>query len=95
MSKVKLNDALTLIQNAGESIANNTGDQSYCDILGSLVERFKQQLSQDLGLPIEFFEPVNPDVQQEIPADEEQQQADNPELTLEAEKLYREIETSI
>lgn len=89
----KLNDALGLIQRAEGSIAANA-DESYGEMLGNLVENFTRKLSQDFGLPVEFFEPVDPDLQ-DVVSDESDETSENPELTPEAERLYQEIETSI
>jgi len=93
MSKSKLDDALNLIQRAEESMKTNNND-SYADILGGLVESFKQQLSQDHGLPMDFFEPVSLEAPiEEVPEElkKETETPENPELTPEAQKLYDDI----
>jgi len=92
---VTFNDALNLIQRAEESIAANV-DDSYSEILGGLVGSFKQQLSEDLGLPIDFFEPVvagEPIEIEEVPIElkAETETPENPELSSEAKKLYDDI----
>ena len=92
--ELQLNDALTLIQRAEESIAANKNSHSYGEMLGSLIEKFKNQLSQDFQLPLTYLEPVDLDVEQEKSSDEEQQ-PENPALTAEAERLYRDIDMSI
>ena len=84
-------DALELIQRAEESMVNNS-DSSYCEILGGYVASLKQQLSTDLALPAEFFEPVSTEESvEEVPVEMMQEAPANPELTPEAQKFYESI----
>ena len=96
MSILKFSDALELIQRAEASIASNTHDTTYTQILDGLVVRFKGQLSLDHDLPIEFFDPVviNAQPSEEIPVELSAEPQDY-ELTIESQKLYGEIEVSI
>lgn len=96
MGILKFTDALELIQRAEASIASNTPDTTYAQMLDGLVVRFKGQLSLDHDLPVEFFDSVDVTTQssEEIPAELSVEPQDY-ELTLEAQKLYNEIEMSI
>lgn len=90
---VTLNDALNLIQVAEKEMKNNT-DSSFVEVLTSLVVWLKQQLSQDLGLPMDFFEPVaagEPIEQVPIELEAETKAPENPELSPKAQKIYDDI----
>lgn len=90
---LKLTHALELIQRAQKSIDANR-DVVYCDLLGSSLHSFKQQLSDDHGLSIEFFEPV---IAGQIVEKKSEKSliSKNPELTLKAKRFYEIIDTSI
>ena len=90
---VKLNDALDLIQRAEEEMKNNP-DSSFVELLTGLVKLLKQQLSEDIGLPIDFFEPVAAgEPIEEIPVEleAETKAPENPELSPKAQNLYDDI----
>lgn len=94
-----LNDALAILQRAEDAIASSTKNNNlaYVEMLEALVGKFKGQLSDDHELPEDFFEPVDFTKTQEIdpaPADEVLT-PENPELSLDAQKLYDDIEKSL
>lgn len=94
-----LNDALAIIQRAEDTIVSSKTDENlaYVEMLEDLVGKFKGQLSVDHELPEDFFEPVDLSKEQEIdpaPADEVLT-PENPELSLDAQKLYDDIEKSL
>ncbi|MEI8008288.1 MAG: hypothetical protein WCI00_02335 [bacterium] len=90
MNQVKtLTDALILIQCVSETISAKKADELDSSPLNELLEDFKQQLSQDMGLPLIYFSPVNPD-SEKVSSDEELQ-AENPQLTPEAVHRYQDL----
>lgn len=96
----KLNDALGLIQRAEDSIKTSKEETAYVEQLEDLVGKFKEQLSLDHDLPLDFFTPVDftddiPEIVDDVPAELESNPPENPELSEKSSELYNQIEMAI
>ncbi|HBB03965.1 TPA: hypothetical protein DCZ39_03630 [Patescibacteria group bacterium] len=89
----KLTDALELIQRAEKAVAKNVDDPAYCEMMNSIIRTFKQQLSGDTGLPIEYFNSDESDLPKST-SDEDILVA-NPTLLQRSHSSYIIIEMSI
>ena len=86
-------NVLDVIERAKQSIVANSDNESYASMLGDLVEKFKRQLSEDLGLSEELLFPIDPAAEKH--PDVEKLYQEGFMLSSEAEKLYWEVDSSI
>lgn len=81
----KLSDALFLIQSIEQAICDNKYDPAKVALLQDSIGNFKIRLSDDFSLPMEYFDPIDLNLQQKIFITEEIEASEEIDISEEIE----------